>query len=775
MARTRSAKFADAADRYTARKHFVVRFVTGSLSKAYSDVPIEIADALTAARIEPRLIGGISFGESVNPWNCTFPISTVNILLDNRPSGKTRTRPSDSWSSFWGLMGAGTVEIYALAGNNVTSYADMFLVFKGIVDDLPLIDGENMKVTAMSYGSFQHQPLPTREVSSYSPTIEVDKEKKVPFAYGVFGSTNGTRNITDGGADPLWEYPEERYRAVRISTYRWILSRGQISTDSRMTFKKKDGLLIEEVSTAVGYSFTGGNTEYIRAAPEPAYLNGQIFRSPKKVGTVVELNASILHRDRELTIPQDIIANPINIALSFKDGALLMLDSQAMMDGSNSTYAFLGNGDHLFLASGSGDDAGDKAAVVIKFDKITGNDTLQISLTESEVLAWRAELHTQPAGYSYKYGISYVDENTRYTGTEVRFNYVDTLGFSNGNDNRRYSSDIFDGTVRVKTATLSPVGLATDAYAAFLVFASKEAVSDPGSLADMMKIFGVTFYSTVRFTPEVTDEVWVSGSGILISSVIGARAGNPLGTADVNKFPCFVIEDILREELGVQTAEINEAEFDAAYDATQTCQVAIDNSNVQHSLQLFQELSENSAHAYFCDCVSKHRLVSRAPSPPGSATAIFGRADIFGLPTISDTPRDNVLNQFKVKYDHARQSGEFRNSLTINDSTSQSIFGIRSGNDMSLRYCTRATAENASSPFRLALAKLRLATYPVCKVQVKNWKALHLEIGDWFEIDTSMDAVFPFRDGATWAGKKFYILSRNVNDKNNVTLEGVQF
>lgn len=751
MALTVPAVFSTAVASNVLQRHFVLRFVANSASRMYGSTEMIVADGVTSYFVENRLINTYEIGSSerIDPFLCTFDDTSFRAVISNTIDPGTLTRPSDDWSTFWDYIMSGYVELYASAGVPNAGLSDMLLLFKGRVADVPTFDESIMTFEVESYARKVHQPLPVTKVSDLSPKVSTDKDKGVPFAYGTFGSSSGHLYGVTGA-----EFGERmnRVRCAKVQTSRWACNRATIgySSSNHQFWIKRPGGLFIRLRAAFTSSQIGGveQAEPIGGSSEINVL-GSLYRKFKRVedtGT---------NSNDEQTIPGD-TGSPIELKFVDAIGLDNTEEAQAVTDGANDTFATVRGGDHYFILSGGGHDVGDKGICSFASETVSGDDYSTVTAVSLNRLAWRALLRSM-SGYTVNY--STAGPSGRYYATEI-----------NAVAYRDYSSNIFDGTLRSLNLGASGSGVAYNAI--FTVFVSKESATDVAAVVEMLDIYGIFCEDQLSFDLSPEDELYFSGQGALISSVIGARGGNPLSTSDVNAFPPFITEDILRGDLGAVTAEIDEAAFDALYDSTMKITIAVDDDDAPDSLAVLKEIGENSTTMYYMNAIGQHTLLARKPTVPGSVDATIHRSEIVGTIQIGTSKLEYLVNDINVKYDWMRENSKYLKTTTLSDATSITKNSLRSKRDLSLRLTDKAVVDDSGSTFVTMLKWLFHNPHPIIRVQLQGWERVHLEIGDWFSLDSvSVDPLLKFR-GATWAGAKFYIIGI-IKTFDGVELEGI--
>jgi|CXWL01.1.fsa_nt_gi hypothetical protein len=755
MALTRPAAFSSSVDQGVTQRHLLLRFVIGSDSRMFADCPILIADGLTSYNASHRLKNAFDLivREAVNLHECTFEIPSFVAEIDNTLDPGTLARPSDEWSSFWTNIMSGYVELYAVAGMTVTGLSDCLKIFKGRVAQVPEFDASVIRFEIEGYARAVHQGLPTTLVSDLGGTATSDNDKRLPLAYGEFITEGG--NVGIYSAD-RWGSRVGRVRAVRTKSNRFYLHNG-LTNLGEFWVKKKNGQFIRITTPTIT---ADGNKVYCDIGDDITPIDGYLYIHPTGV------NSSPISYGTGPDTAKEYFITGGGFTHEFDDGSNEITDATLAWDKDGDTFATLSAGVHFYQNNGADHDVMEKAQLALSLPSLKDGSDAFYAVVEA-LLAWKAGLKTITGSPTIKYGTT--DASDPWKATEVAF-------VASGGYVRDFASDIYDGTQQ--TLDISAEVSNTDfsgAQIQMLVYLSKELSggADPGSYGELLDIYEAYVRCKIQFLLEPDDELWYGGFTSETHTDIASRGGNTLSPTDTNKYPGFIAEQILRNELGVVTADIDVDAFDALDDLTVVAAVAVDGTEVVDSLDLLQEISENSHVMYYMTAIGQHSLLARYPAVPGSVDATIHRSECADDPAVGESGADYLVNEINIQYDYDRENKKHRATYKFEDATSQTKNGVRVSRPLTLRFLDKTLVEDTGSTFMDCIAFLYHDTRAKVSLQLIGWEKVHLEIGDWFSLDSvSIDPAVKFR-GSSWSGVKFYITAITKRF-DGVDIEGIR-
>jgi hypothetical protein len=168
--------------------------------------------------------------------------------------------------------------------------------------------------------------------------------------------------------------------------------------------------------------------------------------------------------------------------------------------------------------------------------------------------------------------------------------------------------------------------------------------------------------------------VYVSAEGRVFGSWIdGSRGspGNSFNANDLIEHPAYVIEDILRTELGLGDANIDMSAFDTVASATSSYVCGFSQYNRVLAFELINDICRQFCFYFYFNGEGKATLVDKKltsaynPSSYTEDYSIDFSECIFG--SISKTAVDNVKNKIRIEYDF--DYGSESNRLNIETSS----------------------------------------------------------------------------------------------------------
>lgn len=750
---TESAQFTAQKFKDGVELHTVVEITDGgSNSLLFSDTPFSFGTG-GQVHIYPLLK---SIPEPAQEIDWSIRRSTTSgftLELSNVPYGGDKLRASDRWSAFFDDVYKGEVRIYKVAGANATAFSDALLVWKGVAEQLPEYDDETFSIECADYSSRIHKVLPHLEVETVALTNTVDAGKRVPLFFSINHTGSDSAEIYP------WGWSQGRFKAVRVGANRFYISDGYVASSSPqiwLKLKLVNDLFMRVDPAAITYTPADGGT-YISFDTISA-ISGWIDRQPSRLATVVPIITDAYEKNSPDASSKVYFKNSWDTTdVRYEN----IRDTDLCFDKDPLTFGTMTYGEHKYFNSGSNADAWDKGMVAFQFENLCDDNT--VIKVNTPTLFWKAALKAM-TGWTVIYGVTspgspYAD----MMGTEVQV----TQNGGSIDENRAFASNIFNGSQQTLDLSSYTHGVNVNGgnvQVKFKVFVSKESGTDPGAVGDMLDIYEtfMRFPCTVPFRTD--DEVWVSGDGERIGSVISARSGNP-ATSAINTIPAFQIENILRNKLGVASGLIDTASFDAAYaeNSSLRTQFALDEHNgLLNSADVIQKICENSDLVFHFDGVGKARLLSIIPTPPGTTNATIHYSDLLFL-RVKYSDMLNVANKRNVKYDYDRGKSEYQKTVIHEDSASQTAYGVRE-TTVELEWARPQDVEDTELP--AALDNLMLNPKRTVEFETLGFKHINLELGDWVDFKAEeIDAQLKLF-GSSWSGQKFQITGKVIKSES---------
>ena len=298
----------------------------------------------------------------------------------------------------------------------------------------------------------------------------------------------------------------------------------------------------------------------------------------------------------------------------------------------------------------------------------------------------------------------------------------------------------------------------------------------------MLRVKGVFMRCYVTTNVKLSEDVQIyfAPAGYPMDTQLAARRGNA-SVGDLCVWPGDQTEMLLRWPIGLNDDHIDMDSFDAAYSEDYATRAIITDENPQRVGDVLQELSENGNYCLFFDAAGKTRLIAldqpQGESPGPTTNAVIPYYDLTDSPELYQTEVDQVLNRIKVYYDCDPADGSFRGEETFTNSTSRAAYGLREHTaGLQLRYFDDAGGAGIDAFMAFAMTgtpSLLGSRHKGIHIETIGARWIHLQIGDWVELDAeTTDDQISFH-GATWAGEQFLIIGKTVT-KNSVSFTAVQ-
>lgn len=273
--------------------------------------------------------------------------------------------------------------------------------------------------------------------------------------------------------------------------------------------------------------------------------------------------------------------------------------------------------------------------------------------------------------------------------------------------------------------------------------------------------------------------------GVVYAAVEGRKFGswideggrsNSYNANGLIQDPAFIIESILRDELGFGASEIDVASFDAAANSSVRARLHISSDNEGDAFSFIRQLAEQSTFAFTVSGVSKPRLIPLNVTNPTIARTL-DLTDIGGdVNSLRLSEQSKIVNDIKVKHRWTEEFGDYRSFINYIDATSQAALGVFAHEFEWPNITGRAGDDNEEFDV-CAVAKLILelwkTQHPTISVVCPGIRNSDLEIGDWIQFDPTTIDPHLLCFGASWSGKKFLISSVRVT-RTATTIEAVQ-
>ena len=229
------------------------------------------------------------------------------------------------------------------------------------------------------------------------------------------------------------------------------------------------------------------------------------------------------------------------------------------------------------------------------------------------------------------------------------------------------------------------------------------------------------------------------------------------------------IEQLLRN-LGVTTFDTTLN--DTVYNANFKTRAILEDHSTTTVGAFVQELSENSNFATFFNISGNIRFVDLAQTPPTNPDKIYYE-NLMEPPVVSITVKDKIVNKLVIEYDYNPGSKYYTKVMTVENSTSQSLYGLME-KKAKYKYIVPGDINNIANLLVGNAGAFLANRHYVVSYKTKGFTWIHHEIGDWIQFDAgSLDPHLMFAGGISWSGQKFLIIKKSI-EANGTTYEAIQ-
>ena len=281
---------------------------------------------------------------------------------------------------------------------------------------------------------------------------------------------------------------------------------------------------------------------------------------------------------------------------------------------------------------------------------------------------------------------------------------------------------------------------------------------------------------------DVFDEVqtiYISGKGRKFTAAMTSSRSHGFSTSDLIEHPVFIIENILRTELGLTDTNINTSNFDSIHSATSTYKAAFSQYEFIGAMDLIDDICKQFCLYFFFDSEGKATIKNLKLKAAYSSADFTIDFDEVQLGNISKTPLNKVKTNIRLEFDHDYSTSKNRLNVQTSSST-KSNFNMDNETTMvvdanKIRFNVEGTS--------LANAKLVPSTildlYEDIHQERKNIinittlkpKYLKAEIGDIVQISNVPSDIKLF---GTAISSQFFMITKVSRKINQVSIELTQ-
>jgi hypothetical protein len=269
------------------------------------------------------------------------------------------------------------------------------------------------------------------------------------------------------------------------------------------------------------------------------------------------------------------------------------------------------------------------------------------------------------------------------------------------------------------------------------------------------------------------EEAWAVCRGREIGSFITGRS-SAYTAGDMATDPATIVESLLRDELGLADADIDMPSFIGAENASVTARLNL--IDQESAYAVIRRLSEQSTFIFCFNDDGKARLIPLHDTTPTTNRTIPAShilpEQVNGLPYIEISKTGVYCNKMKIESRWQGEYDAFRDYDLVENSTSQTDYGIRESSYQWPNICGTVSDYVANTLVGNADG-IWANPHTQIAFRVAGFTQSDVEVGDWIEIDDeSMDGLMKCY-GESWAGQQFLVVETEKTEQN-MYIRGVQ-
>jgi len=675
--------------RTDARYAIIVKLTDGIDTWYFGDMEIDWG----AIHVYGILLSHTGIAHKIDVFSKKWAVGDFSATFANLPYRNVYAnwfRPSDDIV----FIRSREATVYLLCGEKATGLSDCLIRFKGYVEEIPKFDENTITVKIIDRTNQFDFILPDTYVTDIytSGVPEASQDKRIPIVYGEFKHdyTGDQLGLTKG-IPITYDFPPKcvfSNHILKDFTKLWY----QHPSLRDPGYYYGDGLLLLEDDSDRGTSEVPNDGIEYHIIPDTSDTRGYVFNSQEK---------------------------PTDVANAY--------------DADGSTYA---------IVKDNIDDDGTAMEGEGRFGFVEDRaieDLLKFALVEPG------------GGY---WGIRYKAE--AHNGASISTATVAMYYKSDGETDTAHGgwAMTLNNTFR-NTATTSNT-LVVDEKNRFYKLASFAATTTGGNgstddqnLLDIMECW----LRILTPSPDIIDYLWGEMTGRKFGSWIdiGGRDDN-YDEGDLIEDPAFIIESLLRDEIGLIDAQIDEGSFDDA--ANSSVKARINITKAVSVNRIIRQLCEQSTFAFFYSAVDKAKLIPlNESSPVTDRTIPFSHIKQNSLKVSVSHPK---VNKLIVESRWQGQKNKYQDIDVVENGASQSAIGIK---EYSVKWPNIAgtSREHIANHLVGDGGSLWAFTKTVIEFETAGFINADVEIGDWIELDDETWNAQLKSYGASWSGKQFLV------------------
>ncbi len=266
-----------------------------------------------------------------------------------------------------------------------------------------------------------------------------------------------------------------------------------------------------------------------------------------------------------------------------------------------------------------------------------------------------------------------------------------------------------------------------------------------------------------KYKPSFNDgiRVFVECEGRQYGSWIDASGrSNSYSAGEIIKHPAFIIEDILRRDLGFATADIDVSSFDNMASEISDWETFVSLNEQIYSLDLIMEICKQSISNFYIDSQGKAKVMVFKSSYTEDDT-LYENQIKKGKFKLSKSSLNDLVNNVIVNYNYDKGAGLYLDYIEADNSTSQSDYNVTKELQVNANMIfSSAVADDLKDHF-VGSSGFWKDLRNVLEFESNTWELIHWDIGDIIETDISLDNIVKcFSE--SWQNKKFMIIEKKV-------------
>ena len=609
------------------------------------------------------------YSQSLDFFNFTTSTGNMSIRLINTDRSINGGRFSDLFSS--NNFANRKWELFLNTSSTSTLDTSARMIGTGVISGDIKYDYNSITFTLLDKASFFHKQVPSSTVTSstYSDAPEKNIGKPVPMSYGDFDRTTSDANynqfLTKG------KFPA-------IITNRCNAS-GQIEAlpDTDQGSAVKLGQLRDtNVYMVVDSEFLAALSSNVSITANPSSTSHNLLRVS---------GVRYFHR-----VP---LVDSFTSSEGFNGTANIVDDSLTTSQAFDSTFKLDGSGTHNF-------DLTFNVPKIPKLGELYDNDDIILVFRTSGVVAidgsgveTKVISGTTLSPAITTDGIHTANLSSKYSSDKLSSVSLDSdtitirSTVATGNGDNRLRFNLLDMFLKIEYRPSQIFTKKIQEEYEFVSYALDQYHSQDNGIVENVK---KTRTKTLN-TPAVSDYIYFSGTGREFGSWIDADSrNNGYNEGDLIENPIYIIEDILRTELGLSSSNIDYESFDEAgnttnghikqsfNDAIADIKFSFSQYKFINSLDLIYRLCKQSFTFVFLGGDGKFKI--KTLLRPGDTFTADKTIDFnaINLKSISRTSLNSTRNDITIKYDYDYANDQILNSVNTTDETSagNSVNGV---------------------------------------------------------------------------------------------------